>query len=258
MELNPRDFRLLIQVVLLYQRLHRYNDAIRISERALVVVPGDPNTRMQRAELEVDWRGDIKVYQTTLASVLAEDPTRGPEVDDPYYAVCERTASAAKRMIANIPPEGFATNGTMFPKAYVQGFIERYQGNDAAGRASFAVARPIVEQKVREQPNLAIALSLLGMIDAGLGRKDEAIREGRRACEMLPPTKDALDGLALQANLAQIYAWTGEKDAAIAQIAEVERAPNLLSYGFLKLSPVWDPLLGDPRFERIVSSLAPK
>jgi TolB-like protein/class 3 adenylate cyclase len=258
MELNPRDFRLLIQVVLLYQRLHRYNDAIRISERALVVVPGDPNTRMQRAELEVDWRGDIKVYQTTLASVLAEDPTRGPEVDDPYYAVCERTASAAKRMIANIPPEGFATNGTMFPKAYVQGFIERCQGNDAAGRASFAVARPIVEQKVREQPNLAIALSLLGMIDAGLGRKDEAIREGRRACEMLPPTKDALDGLALQANLAQIYAWTGEKDAAIAQIAEVERAPNLLSYGFLKLSPVWDPLRSDPRFERIVSSLAPK
>src|SRR5205807_790954 len=96
------------------------------------------------------------------------------------------------------------------------------------------------------------------MIDAGLERKEQAIQEGRRACELLPVSKDAIDGAALAINLAQIYTWTGEKDRAIEQIATVERAPSTLSYGVLKLHPYWDPLRGDPRFEKVVVSLAPK
>ena len=96
------------------------------------------------------------------------------------------------------------------------------------------------------------------MIDAGLGRKEEAVREGRRACELLPISKDALDGVTLAANLAQIYAWSDEKDLAIEQIAAVERVPNYLTYGLLKLHPYWDSLRNDPRFEKIVASLAPK
>ena len=115
-----------------------------------------------------------------------------------------------------------------------------------------------VEKIVEKQPDFAAALSLLGMIDAGLGRKEEALREGRRGCELLPISKDAIDGTDFAINLAQIYAWTGEKDLAIEHIAAVERVPNLLSYGLLKLRPEWDSLRGDPRFERIVASLAPK
>jgi len=111
---------------------------------------------------------------------------------------------------------------------------------------------------VEKEPDFAAALSLLGMIDAGLGRKEEALREGRRACELLPISKDAIDGVALAVNLAQIYAWIGEKDLALEQIARVERVPNFLSYGFLKLQPLWDSLRGDPRFEKILASLAPK
>ena len=95
-------------------------------------------------------------------------------------------------------------------------------------------------------------------IDAGLGRKDDALREGRRACELLPISQDAVDGASLAVNLAHIYAWTGEKDLAIEQIAAIERVPNPLSYGLLKLHPYWDPLRGDPRFEEILSSLAPR
>jgi hypothetical protein len=91
-----------------------------------------------------------------------------------------------------------------------------------------------------------------------LERKQDALKEGERACELLPVSKDAIDGAALAINLAQIYAWTGEKDRAIEQIAAVERVPNTLSYGLLKLHPYWDPLRGDPRFEKIVASLAPK
>jgi hypothetical protein len=96
------------------------------------------------------------------------------------------------------------------------------------------------------------------MIDAGLERKEQAIQEGHRACELLPVSKDAIDGAALAINLAQIYAWTGEKERAIEQLAAVERVPNRLSYGLLKLHPYWDSLRGDPRFEKIVASLAPK
>ena len=111
---------------------------------------------------------------------------------------------------------------------------------------------------MERQPDFAAAFSLLGMIDAGLGRKEEAIREGLHGCELLPISKDAIDGVDLAINLAQIYAWTGEKDRAIEQIAAVERVPNTLSYGILKLHPYWDSLRGDPRFEKIVASLAPK
>ena len=124
--------------------------------------------------------------------------------------------------------------------------------------SAFSAARSEVEKILEKQPNFAAALSLLGVIDAGLGRKEEGLREGRRACELLPISKDAIDGAALAVNLAQIYAWTGETDLAIEQIASVERVPNLLSYGLLKLHPYWDSLRGDARFEKIVASLAPK
>ena len=80
----------------------------------------------------------------------------------------------------------------------------------------------------------------------------------RRACELLPISRDAIDGPAFAVNLAHIYAWTGEKDLAIQQIEAIERVPNRLSYGLLKLHPYWDPLRGEPGFEKIVASLAPK
>ena len=99
---------------------------------------------------------------------------------------------------------------------------------------------------------------MLGMADAALGHKDDAIREGRRAVELLPVTKDSLVGVLLVQNLALIYAWTGEKDLACEQLAIAAKLPGLLSYGELRLHPHWDPLRGDQRFEKIVASFAPK
>jgi serine/threonine-protein kinase len=96
------------------------------------------------------------------------------------------------------------------------------------------------------------------MIDAGLGRKEEALREGRRALELLPAEKEALVGRYLVRYFAVIAAWVGEKDLACEQLAVVVRPPSNVSYGELKLMPWWDPLRGDPRFEKIVVSLAPK
>jgi hypothetical protein len=99
---------------------------------------------------------------------------------------------------------------------------------------------------------------VLGLIDAGLGRRGEALREGRRAVELLPVEKDALGGIEMVKYLTVIGAWVGDKDLACEQLAIATRRPCDLSYGQLKLLPLWDSLRGDPRFEKIVASLAPK
>jgi tetratricopeptide (TPR) repeat protein len=243
---------------LAYGWQHRYADEARTYDRALAIVPADPATRRLEALIALDWRADIKPFQTAVAAQLAENPRMPLDVDALLPALCERTAAVASRALANYPREGVVHHGVNYPHAYWEGVVARCQGDSAKARTAFTVARKEVEETVEKQPDFAAAFSLLGMIDAGLGRKEEALREGRRACELLPVSKDAIDGADLAINLAQIYAWTGEKDRAIEQIAAMERVPNTLSYGLLKLHPYWDSLRGDPRFEKIVASLAPK
>jgi serine/threonine-protein kinase len=259
LELDPRNLFLLQQMALTYLSQHRYGDTERILDRVLSITPGDALTRTTRAAVALNWRADVRPFQTTLAAVIAEDPSVASDVDYPDYALCERTKEATARVLKNYPREGVATSyGANCPYTYWQGVVARSEGDSAEAQSAFGAARSEVEKDLEKQPNFAAALSLLAVIDAGLGRKNDAIREGRRACELLPISKDAIDGVALAVNLAQIYAWTGDKELAIEQIATIERIPSLLSYGFLKLHPYWDSLRGDPRFEAIVASLAPK
>jgi TolB-like protein/class 3 adenylate cyclase/Tfp pilus assembly protein PilF len=259
LELDPRNLFTLQQLAVTYLTQHRYTDAARIYDSALRLVPGDPYTRILRALVELDWRADIKPFRTTLGTVVAENPSAAPDVDTPLYALCERTAAAAARALTNYPRDGVTTDyGVNCPRAYWEGVVARSQGDSAKAQAAFIAARSEVEKLLAKQPDFASALSLLGVIDAGLGRKEQALQEGRRACELLPISKDAVSGMALAINLAQIYTWTGEKDRAIEQIAALERIPNTLSYGLLKLHPYWDSLRGDPHFEKILTSLAPK
>jgi hypothetical protein len=107
-------------------------------------------------------------------------------------------------------------------------------------------------------PKVTARLCVLGLIDAALGQKEEALRKGRRAVELLPVEKDPISGIAMVKYLAMIAAWVGDKDLACQQLAIAIRPPSRLTYGELKLLPFWDPLRGDPRFEQIVASLAPK
>jgi TolB-like protein/Tfp pilus assembly protein PilF len=258
LELDPRNFFILQQLALAYHWQRRYADEARIYDRALTIVPADPNTRILRALVALDWRAVLGPFQSTLASLVDENPVVAPDVDIPLYALCERTMAAATRTLANYPREGVVNNGVNFPYAYWEGAVAHSQSNASKTRIAFTAAREEVEKILEKQPDFAAALSLLGMIDAGLGDKEKALSEGRRGCELLPVSKDAIDGADIAINLARIYAWTGEKDRAIGQIATVERIPNPLSYGLLKLSPDWDSLRGDPRFKNVVASLAPK
>ena len=126
---------------------------------------------------------------------------------------------------------------------------------------AFTAARAKQEKTVQAEPNYGPAWCVLGVIDAALGQKEDALREGRQAVELLPVEKDPVNGMVMIKYLAMIAAWVGEKDLACEQLAAAVRCPTSgmdLSYGELKLMPWWDPLRGDPRFEKIVASLAPK
>jgi hypothetical protein len=98
---------------------------------------------------------------------------------------------------------------------------------------------------------------VLGLIDAGLGQKEEALLEGRHAVELLPVGKDPINGITMIKYLAMIAAWVGDKDLSCEQLAVAIHPPSRLTYGELKLLPFWDPLRSDPRFEEMVASLAP-
>jgi serine/threonine-protein kinase len=123
--------------------------------------------------------------------------------------------------------------------------------DEGKAQSAFIAARAEQLKAVQAQPNASEALGLLGLIDAGLGRKEEALREGRRAVELIVE-KDPMEGVRWVANLAMIAAWVGDKELAFEQLESIIRRPSPLSYGGLKMFPWWDPLRGDPRFERIM------
>src|SRR5207249_3107775 len=125
-------------------------------------------------------------------------------------------------------------------------------------RSAFAAIRGKQEKIVQEQSDFGPTVCVLALIDAGLGRKEEALRESRRAVELVPLEKDALNGSDMIHYSAIVAAWVGEKDLALQDLAKAAQLPGFLSYGRLKLLPWYDPLRGDPRFEKIVASLAPK
>ena len=133
--------------------------------------------------------------------------------------------------------------------------------DEARARTAFEAARAQQEKIVQAQPDYGPALCVLGLIDAALGRKDLALDEGRRAIALMPVEKDVINGSRVLQYFAITAAWAGEKELALQQLEAGLRAPAaslMLSYGALKLHPFWDPLRGDPRFEKIVASLAPK
>jgi len=233
-------------------------EATRTWDRILSIVPRDPLSRLGGALVDFHRKADIKPYQTVLAALLSENRSVGLKEDFPQLALCERSSEAAARVLANYPREGVSAWGINSPHEYWEGVFARAQGDFDKARAAFTTARHKVEIAMKEQPQLPAGLSLLGKIDAGLGRKQQALNEGRRACELMPISQDAVDGQSFAVDLAQIYAWTGEKELAIKQIAQIERTPNELSYGLLKLHPDWDSLRGDSRFEKILADLAPK
>ena len=261
LELDPRDFSILQQISLTYQCLRRYKEMAATLDGVLAIAPKDVPSRVRRAWVDVQSQGNTKPLHATIQAILAEDPNAAPVLVDHwlYLALRERDPVEVKRALAAMPTDGCYDENIPFPNSWCEGLAARLGGDESAARAAFTKARGQIERIVHDQPKYAEALCVLGVIDAALGNKEDAVHEGKRAVDLMPPSKNALEGAMLTQYLAVIYAWTGDKDRAIEQLADAAKLPGShVTYGHLRLNPFWDSLRGDPRFEAIVASLAPK
>jgi serine/threonine protein kinase len=259
-QLDPRNIQLLQQTASTYENLRRYGDEKVIWDRALSVEPSDIQTKVARAYLELDWKADTRPLHQLIDEIRAKDPNSIRSVADSWFvcALAERDSAAAANALAAGYEDGMGNEIVKYTSRFMEGLVGRMEKDDAKARAAFTIARAEQEKLVRVNPDDAGALAVLGLSNAALGRKEEALREGRRAVELLPVEKDSINGAVLIACLATIAAWVGDKDLACQEIVASIRYSSYLSYGELKLMPWWDPLRGDPCFEEIVASLSPK
>jgi TolB-like protein/class 3 adenylate cyclase len=259
-ELDPRNFFTLQQLAISYNLLRRYPEYIATIDRALSIKPDDPETKAGRAEAFLDWRVDPRPLHAAIDEIRAKNPEAVKSVADLWFicALAERDSGSAELAIAALGEVTFGDNQTQFDAAFGRALLARMMKDEGKARAGFASIRPEQEKLVQAQPDYAPAVCILALIDAGLGRKKDALREIRRAVEMVPVEKDALNGADMILYYGIVAAWVGEKDLALQNLANAAQLPGFLSCGRLKLLPWYDPLRGDPRFDKIVASLAPK
>jgi serine/threonine-protein kinase len=259
-ELDPRDLRILTQTGLSYGGVRRYAEQKSKLDRALTVAPNDVILKAVRAFVEVDWKADTGPLHQVIDEIRATNPAAVPKIALRWLlcALAERDLTAAKDALLASGEFPLETENIHFPRPFVEGVIARMTNDEHNAQLAFTAAREKQEKTVNAQPDYAPGWCVLGVIDAALGRKEQALSEGRRAVELLPVEKDSISGMIMIKYLAMIAAWVGDKDLACEQLATAVRYPTSgleLSYGELKLMPWWDPLRGDPRFERILEEV---
>jgi TolB-like protein/DNA-binding winged helix-turn-helix (wHTH) protein/Flp pilus assembly protein TadD len=259
-DLDPRNFFVLQQTALSYFFLGRYGDEAAALDRMLTIRPDDLETKVTRAFVPLYWKADTRPLHQLMDEIRAKGHEAIQSVAAGWLecALAERDAVAAADALVAMGENTLGNTIPRYSPRFVRGLIARMTKDDAKARDAFTAARVEQEKLLRADPDDAGALCVLGLIDAALGRKEEALREGWRAVELLPVEKDSTNGTRVVGLLAIIAAWAGENDLACEQLAVVVQRRNEISYGELKLLPFWDPLRGDPCFERIVASLAPK
>src|SRR5205814_9911653 len=250
------------QIALEYQLVRRFPQAVAMLDRALAMNPEHIETKVLRAQLDLDWKADTRPLHQTIDEIRQKDPAAIQRIANSLFlcALAERDVVAAETALVALGNNPFGYDQMLFGPRLNEGLIARLANDQTKARAAFAGAREQQEKVVQAQPNYAAAVCLLGLIDAALGRKEQALQEGRRATDLVPVAKDALNGTSMIQYFAVIAAWVGEKGLALEQLEKAVRLPSfgIATYGRLKLLPYWDPLRGDPRFEKIVASLAPK
>jgi hypothetical protein len=229
-------------------------------DRLMAIQPDNIERKTWRAFVDFDWKADTRRLHQLIDSIQITNPEAIPRIAEEWLicALAEHDADAAAKALATLGDNNVGNETIKYSPRFLQGLMARMTKDDAKAQSAFNAARVEQEKLVRTHPDDAGALCVLGMIDAALGQKEQALREGRHAVELVPVEKDSKDGPRVIGYFANIAAWAGEKDLACEQLATAIRYPGPLSYGQLKLLPWWDPLRGDPCFEKIVASLAPK
>jgi TolB-like protein len=261
-ERDPRNTFFMQQASLTYGLLRRYGEMAAVLDRALAIDPDSVETRVARALVDFHWRANTQPLHDEIKTAVARDPASGSTAAENWInlACCERDPDALSRALAAVGNRRFSFLASVvnFDARFGQALLNYLRKDPAGFKEALRRARTEQEQFIRQQPGYVPQICALALIDAMLGNKEEALSGGRRATELVPITHDAIMGTELTMFFAGICAWAGDKNLALEQLAKATSGPSFVSYGHLKLHPLWDPLRGDPRFEKIVASLAPK
>jgi TolB-like protein/Flp pilus assembly protein TadD len=263
-QLDPHNAAVIWNLAETYLSRCRYDDASRTFAEGLSIKPDAHLFALAQAAIELKGKGNASALRAAVRKIPSEfDPGGAVTTVALRLSLMERDYDEAERLLRisardeyndqGIGGTAASIDGFGFPKSWYEGLIARGRGKTDSAQQAFASARKAAEGCVRQSPADAKANIMLGLIDAMLGRKEEALREGRRAVELLPISNDAFDGPAIATNLAVIYAQVGERDSAIVQLAPLLKLPNGPTPALLRVEPEWDPLRGDPRFEKLAN-----
>src|SRR5438477_4395954 len=259
-ELDPKNSSVLLNLGYNYMSTRNFEAAEKIRERGIEAAPKSFCSRALKSELAIRWKGDVSVAEKELASMPpGVDPQGLVTLGRAGILTLQRKFKEALQVIQQFRGETLLVRASVTcPKASLEGTLYLYLDDKVNAHSAFERARIIAEQLVRENPDDAARHGQLGLILAGLGQKDAAIAEGKRAVELLPESQDAFDGPDVTVVLAQIYAWTGESDEAFRLLDHLLVVPNGITVPGLKLDPVWDPLRKDQRYQALIDKYAPK
>jgi serine/threonine-protein kinase len=263
-ELDPRNTDILGQLLYSYDTLFRYPEEAAVIDRILAVTPDDVNLRLAKVDLLRSWKADTKPLHELLERIRKEQPESIADIAGVWFdcALAERDWTSAQQALAALGDNHVIQDaGVILSRRFGEGLLARVMGDDAKAAEAFTAARLEQEKIVAGRTDYGPALCVLGLIDAGLGKKELALEEGRRAMGLMPVGKDALNGQKMQMYFCIIAAWVGEKDLALQMLADNAAKPGWAyntHYGALKLHPFWDPLRGDPQFEQIVAAKVPR
>jgi len=256
--LDPKNANVLFNLGLNYMAQRDFETADKIFDRAIAVDPQAFASRGMKSALAIAWKGDVGFVEKQLSLVPGEfDPDGLVTAARVGILMLQRKFADALKLLQQFRGETLLYPDTgPCPKALLEGRLYLYQGDKTKAQAAFERARPVAEQLVRDAPGDPGRHVQLGAVLAGLGLKEEAVNEGRKAVESVPESQDAFEGPQATAALAEIYAWVGEYDEAFRLLNHLLKVPNGLTVPALKLDPVWDPLRKDPRFQALIDKYA--
>jgi TolB-like protein len=254
---NPNAYNLLADTYVLERR---FPDAVKVYDNVLAAGETVPVVRFRRASAVFFGTGDSSQLRDILAKFPDMEIAGGQTPARALMAMLDRDYAAAEKFLTDSPRKDFQDIdfSFYFPKSWYEAMIARAKGDSTKATAAFRECREILAQRLVVEPEHARTIAVLAQVDAGLGQKDLAIREAQHAIDLMPVSKDIYDGALVLEGLAQVYTWSGDRDRAIEVVQKLLTMPGYTNYARLKMHPLWAPLRSDPRFEKIVTSLAPK
>ncbi|MFZ0504961.1 MAG: protein kinase [Chthoniobacterales bacterium] len=257
--LDPKNVRWIIDISGIYDFHRQYDQVHRGFAEIAKAGASNQSIAYKKAVLLWQEKGDTSGFHSLLDE--PNGPLRGmgrATLLKITAALGDRKFTKAEQILAEDPKPEFDLGDRRFVcRDFLIGEIKTSEGDAAAAKTAFEAARPLQLAYLQKWPDDPNPLMMLALTDAALGRKEDALNEGRKAAAMLPISKDAVDGPVLATELAQVYIWAGENELAIQQLQALAQVPRALTYGDIAKLSDWDPLRSDRRFQKLVSELQP-